>query len=283
MRGCRRHHQPEPGASGSPSPTHSKVSAGIFSRSRRAFMPSPLRSAPLRPSHRQPPRWAAPTGGGSGGTAGSGARPAGHGPAPADRHGSARLNTARHGSVQLGTVRHSSAQPARFGAAPPGSARLRHSSPRAPTQPGRRRGCSGPLRSRDVPGHRAAPFQDGPVQHQCGPITAPAPPPAHPWHSTRVPHSPRGGAAAVHPLVTPQCPEQPQHSFGIGSRRTPVHPNTPWHVPTHCGSTARPSTLQYSPVHPYTHTSRLFGIRKHGDPTLGLGTARPGHPKVASS
>lgn len=109
----------------------SKVSAGIFSRSRRAFIPPPppLRSAPLSPSHRQPPRWAAPTGGRQRRhrRERSSARRARTRPCR-----SVRLGIARRGSARLSTVRHCSARPARFGAAPSGSARLssaRHGSP----------------------------------------------------------------------------------------------------------------------------------------------------------
>lgn len=148
--GCRCRHQPEPGAAGSPSPTHSKVSAGIFSRSRRAFIPPPppLRSAPLSPSHRQPPRWAAPTGGRQRRhrRERSSARRARTRPCR-----SVRLGIARRGSARLSTVRHCSARPARFGAAPSGSARLssaRHgspsSSPHSPDGAGAARGHRAP-------------------------------------------------------------------------------------------------------------------------------------------
>lgn len=65
---CR--HQPEPGAAGSPSPTHSKVSAGIFSRSRRAFIPPPApHTAPHSRCHRPLSREAERTSEASGGAA----------------------------------------------------------------------------------------------------------------------------------------------------------------------------------------------------------------------
>lgn len=112
---------------------------------------APLRSAlPVAP--------AAPALGGSNGRAAA-AAPPGAALGPPGTDPPLQIGTARNSSARLGTAQYGSALLGTAGAVRRCALRLRTAQQRTarqplelPAQPGRRRGCSGPPRSRDAPG-----------------------------------------------------------------------------------------------------------------------------------